>query len=163
MRQGEQAIVKQNLEEIGIGVELKSVDSGVFFSGDAGNPDTINKFYADLEMYTNSPDSPDVTSYYDTYQCANMASSANNWQSPNYSRYCNAEFDKLFAQYDKEFDPAKRAELAIALNDFLINDAAVIPLINRVTPSGKAKNLEGPTYQTFEGNLWNVATWKRAE
>ena len=92
-----------------------------------------------------------------------MASQTNTWQSPNYSRYCNAEFDKLAGQYVKEFDPARRDELAITMNDFLINDVAVIPLINRVTPSGKAKNLEGPTYQTFEGNLWNIATWKRAE
>ena len=61
LRQGEQAIVKQNLEEIGIDVELKAIDAGVFFGGDAGNPDTINKFYADLEMYANSPDSPNLT------------------------------------------------------------------------------------------------------
>jgi peptide/nickel transport system substrate-binding protein len=163
LRQGEQAIVKQNLEEIGIGVELKSVDAGVFFSGDAGNPDTINKFFADLQMYTNSPSSPDVYSYFADYICANLASSTNNWQSPNYSRHCDPEFDKLADQYLKEFDPAKRTELAIAMNDYLIENAVVLPLINRATPSGKAKNLEGPTYQTFEGNLWNIATWKRSE
>jgi peptide/nickel transport system substrate-binding protein len=163
LRQGEQAIIKQNLEEIGIGVELKSVDAGVFFSGDAGNPDTINKFYADLQMYTNSPDSPDPTYYFGDYTCAEVASSANQWSQGNYSRYCDPEFDKLYEQFTGELDPAKRDELAIAMNDYLITNAVVIPLINRVTPSGKAKNLEGPTYNSFDGNIWNINTWKRAE
>ena len=38
----------------------------------------------------------------------------------------------LTQQFAKEFDPAKRAELAIKLNDMLVNDVAIIPLINRV-------------------------------
>ncbi|MBC6419318.1 MAG: GxxExxY protein [Prochloron sp. SP5CPC1] len=33
-------------------VELKSVDASVFFSSDPANNDTVEHFYADLEMYT---------------------------------------------------------------------------------------------------------------
>ena len=32
---------------------------------------------------------------------------------------------------------------------------------NRVTPNGKAKNLEGPTYNTFDSTFWNINTWQR--
>ena len=53
LRQGEQAVIKANLAEIGITVNLKAVDAGVFFSGDPGNPDTLNKFYACL-LYTST-------------------------------------------------------------------------------------------------------------
>lgn len=161
LRQGEQAIIKQNLAEIGIQVDLKSVDAGVFFGGDVGNPDTLNKFFADLQMYTNSPDSPDPTQYFAAWQCSKMNSKANSWQGQNAGRYCNKEYDALFEQFSKEFDPAKRNEMAIQLNDILVNDVAIIPLINRVTPSGKAKDIDGPTYQTFGSWLWNIAEWKR--
>ncbi len=161
VRQGAQAIVKANLAEVGIQVDLKAIDAGVYFGGDPGNPDTTNKFYADLEMYTNGPDGPDPTGYLGGWQCSKADSAENKWQGGNDSRYCNKGYDALFAQYSKEFDPAKRAELAIKLNDLFVNDVGIIPLINRVTPSGKAKNVDGPTFNTFDSNLWNVAMWKR--
>ncbi len=161
LRQGEQAIIKANLAEVGITVNLKSVDAGVFFGGDPGNPDTLNKFYADLQMFTNSPDGPASTGYLGNWTCAKVNNAANKWQGGNESRYCNKDYDAIYAKYATELDPAKSAELAIQLNDFLVNDVAVIPLINRVTPSGKLKNLDGPTFNTFDSNLWNIATWKR--
>jgi len=161
LRQGEQAIIKSNLAEIGITVNVKAIDAGVFFSGDPGNPDTLNKFYADLQMYTNGPTDVDPQSYFDGWTCANVNSSANQWNANGDGRYCNEEYDALFAQFAAELDPEARAELAIQLNDFLINDNAIIPLINRFTPNGKAKNLEGPTYNTFDSSIWNIHEWAR--
>ncbi len=161
LRQGEQAIVKSNLAEIGIVADLKAIDAGVFFSGDEGNPDTLNKFYADIQMFTNGPSDPDPSAYFDGWTCSKVNSSENLWQGGNASRYCNEEYDALYATYLGELDPVKRAELLIQMNDFLINDFALIPLISRVTPQGKVKNLEGPTYSTFDSVLWNLADWKR--
>lgn len=63
LRQSTQSVIKANLAEIGIQVYLKAIDPAVFFSGDPGNPDTLNKFYADLQMYTFGPASPDPQSY----------------------------------------------------------------------------------------------------
>src|SRR5262249_38649027 len=63
LRQKEQDIVKSGWEKLGVEVELKSVDAGVFFSSDAGNPDTAGHFYADREMFTNGGSSPDQTQY----------------------------------------------------------------------------------------------------
>ncbi|MCE7981612.1 MAG: peptide ABC transporter substrate-binding protein [Caldilinea sp. CFX5] len=161
LRQGEQSIVKANLAEIGIQVDLKAIDAGVFFGGDPGNPDTLNKMYVDIQMYTNGPEGPSPTSYFEGWTCEKVNSAANQWQAGNDGRYCNPAYDELFAQYAKEFDAAKRAELAIQLNDILVNDVALIPLINRFTPQGKLKNLEGPTHNTFDSVIWNIAQWKR--
>ena len=97
LRQGEQAIIKENLAEIGIQVDLKAIDAGVFFGGDPGNPDTLNKFFADLQMYTNSPDSPDPAYYFAGWLCDKANSTANNWQGGNASRYCNKDFDAAYA------------------------------------------------------------------
>ncbi|MEI7770635.1 MAG: peptide ABC transporter substrate-binding protein, partial [Chloroflexales bacterium] len=161
LRQGVQAIIKSNLAAIGIQVNLKAIDAGVFFSGDPGNPDTLNKFYADLQMYTNSPSDIDPQSYLESWTCAKVNSAKNKWQGSNDGRYCSKEYDALFAKFKAELDLAKRAELAIQLNDLLVKDNAVIGLINRITPNGKAKNLDGPTFSTFDSVLWNIQDWKR--
>ena len=101
------------------------------------------------------------TSYFETWICEKVNSSANQWNAGNDGRYCNEEYDALYAQYKKEFDPAKRAELAIQLNDLLVNDVAIIPLINRFTPNGVINELKGPTYNTFDSGLWNIASWTK--
>ncbi|MBX6342485.1 MAG: peptide ABC transporter substrate-binding protein, partial [Thermomicrobiaceae bacterium] len=58
VRQKTQEIVKKAFEQAGIQVELKSIDSKVFFDSSPGNPDTAAHFYADIEMFTNSSSSP---------------------------------------------------------------------------------------------------------
>jgi len=161
LRQGEQAIIKANLAEIGIQVNVKAIDASVFFSGDPGNPDTLNKFYADLQMYTNGPSTTDPQAYLQAWTCAERASSANQWNGNGDGRYCNPEYDALFDQLKKELNLEKRAELAIKMNDLLSTDVAVIPLINRRTPNAKIKALNGPTYNTFDSSIWNIASWSK--
>ena len=161
LRQGVQAIVKANLAEAGITVNLKTVDGGVFFSGDQGNPDTLNKFYADLQMYTNGPNDPDPQNYFESWQCKNANSAKNQWNGNNDGRYCSKEYDATFAQLQAELDLAKRAELAIKLNDILVADNALIPLINRFTPNGVGNDLKGPTFNTFDSGLWNIQDWHK--
>jgi peptide/nickel transport system substrate-binding protein len=161
LRQSTQSVIKANLAEIGIQVYLKAIDPAVFFSGDPGNPDTLNKFYADLQMYTFGPASPDPQSYLEGWICAQVSSAANRWNGNNVSRYCNPAYDALFEQLKTEFDPQRRAQLAIQMNDLLVNDIVEIPLINRYTPAVKLKNLVGPTFNTFDSSLWNIAAWRR--
>ncbi|MEN9935442.1 MAG: hypothetical protein RLZZ387_2021 [Chloroflexota bacterium] len=161
LRQGEQAIIKANLAEVGIQVDLKAIDAGVFFGGDPGNPDTLNKMYVDMQMYTNSNTNPDPTGYFDGWSCANVNSAANQWQGGNDGRYCSEEYDAALAQLKTTLDPEQRIELFIQLNDILVNDGAVIPLIDRTTPQGKSKALNGPTGSTFDSQLWNIATWSK--
>jgi peptide/nickel transport system substrate-binding protein len=161
LRQGEQAIIKANLAEIGIAVNLKAVDAGVFFSGDPGNPDTLNKMYVDIQMYTNGPSDTDPVSYLEGWTCKNVNSAANQWNAGNDGRYCSEAYDALYDQYVKSLDPAERVALAIQLNDTLINDVAVIPLINRFTPNGVLNELKGPTYNTFDSSIWNIASWSK--
>ena len=161
LRQGEQAIVKANLAEIGITANLKAIDAGVFFSGDTGNDDTLNKFYTDIQMYTNGPSGTDSQAYLAGWICEKMNSAEGSWNQGNDSRYCNKAYDELYATYSVETDVAKRTEMAIQLNDILINDVAVIPLINRRTPNAKIIGLNGPTFNTFDSGLWNIHEWSK--
>ena len=47
------------------------------------------------------------------------------------------------------------------MNDLLVTDGAVIPLVNRQTPNVKVPELQGPTWTTFDSVLWNIADWRK--
>jgi peptide/nickel transport system substrate-binding protein len=160
VRQKEQALVKANWAEIGVTANLKAIDAGVFFSSDAGNPDTGAHFFADIEMFTNSNSDPDPTTYFDGWTCAQIAQKSNGWSLNNYNRYCSKDYDALMDQLKKELDPAKRKELYIKLNDQLANDVVNIPLINRTTPEGAATSLVGPAPGSFSTKFWKIAFLK---
>jgi peptide/nickel transport system substrate-binding protein len=162
LRQKEQDIVKSGWEKLGVSVELKAVQAGVFFSSDAGNPDTASHFYTDVEMYTNGSEQPDLTNYLAGWTTGRIASKANQWHGDNYHRYSNPEFDKLWQQYKTETDPAKRNQIAIQMNDILVGDVVVIPLVARTQPTdGKSKQLQGTVPNPWDSVLWNIADWTK--
>jgi peptide/nickel transport system substrate-binding protein len=166
VRQKIQALVQQWWQEIGIATELKNIESAVFFSGDPASPDTLGKFYADAAMFANGPDSPDPQGYLVVWVCevdgeSNIASAANNWLRPNIERWCNPEYDALFARFQSTVDPQERAQLAIALNDMIVQNYVNLPLVSRATVSAHASNLAGVVANGWENTLWNIEEWHR--
>jgi peptide/nickel transport system substrate-binding protein len=130
-RQKEQAIVKQAAQKAGIDLELKSVTASVFFSSDVANPDTYGKFWADMQMYTTTMTAPDGERFMNQYQSEEVSQKANKWSGRNICRYVNPEYDKLAVQGSSELDPVKRAAIYIQMNDMVVNDHIIVPLISR--------------------------------
>ena len=170
VRQKTQAVVKQAFTKLGIKVQLQQVDAGVFFDGSAGNEQNINHFYWDLEMYTNNPSSPIPVSYmfgwYSGTNGNNIAQKSNQWQGQNTNRWVNKDYDALYESLIKETDAEKAAAMLIKMNDIIVNDVSVIPIVNRASDSYaisdklKAENVAlGPG---FELNYWNIANWTKA-
>jgi peptide/nickel transport system substrate-binding protein len=163
LRQKEQDIVKASWEQLGVSVELKAVDAGVFFSSDAGNPDTASHFYADVEMFTNGSTGPDQTNYLSNWTTQRIAQQSNQWRANNYNRYSNPEYDQLWQQYQSNPDQAERREIAIKMNDILVSDVVVIPLVARTQPTdGVSKQLKGIKPDPWDSVLWNLADWTKA-
>jgi peptide/nickel transport system substrate-binding protein len=159
VRQKVQDIMKKNWESIGWKINLESVDAGVFFTNTA--PNGANKFFADIEMFTNSGD-PDPTSYYTGWTCAQANGKAANWNNGGYERYCNKDFDAIIDKLRSETDQAKRNDLAIQANDLLIKDVVIIPLVNRTfATSGVSKTLKGVAPTPWDSEMWNVADWTK--
>lgn len=161
VRQKTQAIVKAQWAAIGVNTQLRAIDAGVFFSSDVGNPDTAAKLFADVEMYTTGNDFPDPTNYLAGFTCAEISQKSNQWKLSNVDRYCNKDYDALHAQLTKETDPAKRKDLIVKLNDILVNDVVIIPLVARSTPSAMITGLKGPTGNQWDTELWNIAEWSK--
>ncbi|MFQ5421393.1 MAG: peptide ABC transporter substrate-binding protein, partial [Anaerolineae bacterium] len=120
VRQTTQALLKQWWAEIGVETELRNIDASVFFGSDVASPDTYGKFYADIEMYTSSPNGTDLQAWMGNHICENANGESNNWLGGNQSRYCDEEYDAIFAELQAESDPDARAELVKQLNDKLV-------------------------------------------
>jgi len=78
-------------------------------------------------------------------------------------RYCDPEYDALVAKMAVTAKLEERAELAKAMNDMLMQDGAMIPLIHRGGVSAHANTLEGVRMNEWDSELWNVADWKRTQ
>jgi peptide/nickel transport system substrate-binding protein len=164
VRQDVQALVKDAWNQIGVEVELRNIDAGVFFGGDPASPDTFQKFYADVEMYTNNFEGNDPQAYLAAYTCDKIPGPDNGWQGENINRICDPAYEALVAQLAAERDPAKRGEIAIAMNDWLTKDSnIIIPLIHRGRVSAHSNTLGGVLMNAWDSELWNAADWYRIQ
>ncbi len=163
VRQDTQALIKQWWAEIGVETELKNIDAAVFFGGDQSSPDTFQKFYADIEMYTNLFDGTDPEAYMNSWTCDEIPSPANNWLGSNMPRYCNPEYDALAAELSETAAIEDRARIVKQMNDMLMSEGAMIPLIHRGRVSAHANSLQGVVLNTWDSEMWNAADWTRSE
>jgi peptide/nickel transport system substrate-binding protein len=160
-RQKTQAIIKQACQKAGIDMELKSVTASVYFSSDVANPDTARKFYADLQMYTHgTPSIPDPEGFMQLFASWEIASKENKWQGRNPMRWRNEEYDKSLLAAQGELDPVKRAALFIKMNDMVVEDVAVIPIINRRWVAAMSNQLRA-TLSGWDNDFWNLKDWYR--
>jgi peptide/nickel transport system substrate-binding protein len=164
VRQDFQALIKEWWEDVGVEVELRNVDPAVYFGGDPGSPDTIEKFYADVEMYANNFEGTDPTSYLAAYTCDKIPSPETGWQGQNINRVCDPAYEEMLAEFQATADQEERGRLARALNDFVTADSnIIIPLVDRGRVSGHSNSLGGVILNTWDSELWNAADWYRVE
>ena len=123
--------MKRAAAQAGVDIEIKTIAGSTFFSSDPANTDTIGHFQADLQMYTVSS-SPDPEGLLRQFTSAEIASRANKWQRRNVTRFRSEEYDKTFRAAEVELDPAKRAALIIRLNDLIVQQAIVVPVVRAV-------------------------------
>ena len=152
-RQKCQAIIKDACTKAGIDLELKSVVASVFFGGDFANPDTYQKFWTDVQMFTTTMGAPDPQFFMEQFTSSLHSQKANKWASRNLLRWSNKEYDDTFAAAQVEIDPVKRAAMFIKCNDLVVNDGYVIPLFARPRPVGVVNKM------TIHSSAWDSLTW----
>lgn len=161
VRQDFQALIKEWWAEIGIESELRNINASVFFGGDPGSPDTFQKFYADVEMYANTFNGTDPQSYLANGLCDKAPKPESQWQGENISRFCNEEYDALHAELTKTAGADARAEIAKRLNDIMVENGGMIPLVHRGRLSAHSNTLGGVVLNVWDSELWNAADWYR--
>jgi peptide/nickel transport system substrate-binding protein len=159
-RQKVQAIVKQACQRAGIDLELKSVTASVYFSSDVANPDTYTKFFCDIQMYNTLMSQPDPELFMNQFCSWEVSSRANKWQGRNVTRWRSEEYDRTYRAAENELDPVKRAALFIKMNDLVVENRTVIPLVNRPVVSAQSSRLRAPM-SGWDNDVWLLKDWYR--
>jgi peptide/nickel transport system substrate-binding protein len=137
------------------------VVASVYFSSDPANPDTYRHFYTDIQMYTTTMGAPDPQTFMRQFLTQEVASKDNKWQGRNITRWRNAEYDKLFEASLTELDPVKRAAQFIRMNDLVIQNVVVVPVLWRMVQSAISLKLKNTAISGWDSNLWNLRNWVR--
>jgi peptide/nickel transport system substrate-binding protein len=159
-RQKNQAIVKQACAKAGIDVEIKAITASVYFSSDPANPDTYTHFYTDIQMYTTTMTQPDPELFMNQFTSWEVASKDNKWQGRNITRWRNEEYDKLYRAAESEMDPVKRAALFIKMNDLVIHNVVVIPVVQRPRVAAVSNRLR-VEQSGWDSDFWALQNWYR--
>ncbi len=159
-RQKTQAIVKQACQKAGIEVELKSVAASVYFSSDVANPDTFPHFSCDLQMYTTTMTEPDPALFMNQFTSSEAATKENKWQGRNITRWRSEEYDKAYRASEGELDPVKRAAFFIKMNELVIADVVVIPVVYRPAVRAIQSKLRAPL-SGWDNDMYQIAEWYR--
>jgi peptide/nickel transport system substrate-binding protein len=166
LRQKQQVLVKDGWGKLGVEVELKTIDSSVFFgSPTGGSTETIQHFYADVEMASarngSSFPSSHMKQWYSGRPERDIAQKSNSWSGSNIYRWINPEYNQLYDRALSELDVQKSRELWVKLNDLVVQSRVAIPLVERRNVSGAAKGLKGPQLLPFDVDTWNIADWTK--
>ena len=161
VRQQTQQIIKQALNSIGVDVQLTFYDSSVFFDSDPNDTRNYHHFYADLQEYANGNQSPYPGPYMESWTCAEISQKANNWSGANEMRWCSRAYDLLYHESTQELDPEKSRQLFISMNNMLVDQVVMIPLVRQADISGVSNNLLGVDITPWDADMWNIKDWRR--
>ncbi|MYG83461.1 MAG: peptide ABC transporter substrate-binding protein [Candidatus Dadabacteria bacterium] len=161
VRQGTQELIQRWWRDIGVETELKSINAGVFFSSDPDNPNNLWRFYADIEMYANGTSSIDPQGYLSSWLATEIPGSENDWAGSNVSRWSNQDYDDLYQELTRTPIGPDRENLVIRMNDMLVQNHVVIPLVHRAFVSAFSNSLKGVRVNGWDSELWNIHEWYR--
>lgn len=165
LRQKVQVVVQANLQEIGFKIDIQNIDSGIYFDSSAGNDQNVGHMYYDFNMHQTSAGAPTPIRFVERWYAGpdgeNIAQASNQWSRVNQVRYQNAEYDALFEELRVETDAARQIELFIEMNDHLIDNNVLVPMVAVAERSACAAWLNEESVQLgpFNMEYWNIANW----
>jgi len=162
VRQDFQVVIQDWWRQIGVETNLRAIDASIFFGSDPANPDTFQKFDADVQMFASAFAGTDPGNFLAGWRCENIPSPETDWQGANIARICDPGFDALSAQLAETADPEARAQLVQKMSRRLTDSHALVPLVHRGRVAAAAKDLEGPRLNPWGSPYWNIAEWRRA-
>ena len=134
--------IVSELKQVGLNVVLETVQKSVLL-------DLMSHSKTSFFRGSWIADYPDASNYLSVFYGKNPA-------PPNYTRYANPEYDRLFEQSLMESDTKKRSSLYFEMDSMLMEDAVVIPLwYDRVL------HLIQPDVLNFHSNQMNMLELKR--
>ena len=103
---------------------------------------------------------PDPELFMNRFCSWEVATKANKWQGRNVTRWRNDEYDRIYRAAEGELDPVKRAALFIRMNDLVVENKVVIPLVNRPVTNAQSNRLRAPM-SGWDSDVWLLKDWYR--
>ncbi len=161
IREKIQQILKVSFAQAGITLDLKNADGGVFF-GVPDNPDAAQRMDGkDMIMFTSRAADPDAGDYLANYQSKFIPQKANGWQTGSPARWKSDQYDQLAMQLATELNPEKRATIEKQMNDIIVTNYYHIPIVDRYSNNGHAKELLNTNPTPWDAATWNIAYWHK--
>jgi peptide/nickel transport system substrate-binding protein len=112
-------------------------------------------------MYNTTSQSPDPQVFMNQFVTWEIASKDNKWSGRNVTRFRHEEYDRLWRAAESEMDPVKRAAQFIRMNDILIENVVVIPVLWRYRANAVSNKLKNTESNGWDCTTWNLANWYR--
>ncbi|MBL8166106.1 MAG: peptide ABC transporter substrate-binding protein [Anaerolineae bacterium] len=155
IRKDVQAIVQQDMADIGVGIEIQNFDSDIFFAsyGDGGPMSTGQYDLGEYSAPTAFPD-PDTS----RFLCSQVPSD-DNPDGGNDAYYCNPALDELFAQQAQTVDFDARVAIFHQIDQILYDE--MVWLNVWYDPDLWAiNNRIANTLVSGADPLWNALNWE---
>ena len=124
VRQDTQAVAQQDLAAVGIGTDLQSYDSDLFFSSYADDGPSAN-FSLDIIEYSDSSNFPDPDT--SVWRCSEIPTDENP-AGVNTSGLCDEELEALFVQQESQVDFNERQQTFHEITLYIFDNAYWIGL-----------------------------------
>jgi peptide/nickel transport system substrate-binding protein len=114
-------------------------------------------------MYYTGMTQPDPQWFMSSFTSWEIASKDNKWQGRNVTRFRSDEYDRLYRTADSELDPVKRTALFIRMNDLVIQNVVVIPVLWRNGVSASTARLRGMDLSGWDSTMWHLPYWYKVQ
>ena len=152
-RQGTQDLIQEWWEATGVETELRDIDASDFFARD-GNPDSAYKFFADIQMFA------DISTP-DHFLTQHIPRAENDWIGTNIPRWSSEEYDDLYEESLVTSLGPRRQEQVVAMNDLLVQNHVLIPLVDRASVVTLRSDIKGVRSNVWDSEMWNIHEWYR--
>ena len=112
-------------------------------------------------MYSILMTAPDPRLFMRQFTSWAVAAKANKWQERNITRWRNEGYDRSFLAAEGELDPVKRAALFTKMNDLVIQNVVVIPIVLRSQVAGISLKLRDVVQSGWDSDFWHLPYWYR--
>jgi peptide/nickel transport system substrate-binding protein len=154
------AMIKDELAQIGIEVNLESFSSATLFDTSASTPQALVARQFDMvEFAWISSYDPGADAAYNMHS-ASIPSKTNGYRGGNYGDYKNPRNDVLLDQLGRSLDPSFRRIALLEAQAIWQSDLPVLPLLLRPVVTATSSGLQNfrPT-PAPAGETWNIEQW----